>query len=111
MIQYSLMLEYVRFVPVQDASNNLEKLAHLVPVLDYHGESYHSSKGFAISPLQKTAATLRLNFKNDVIDKLIQTSDNQLTFEEYLKGLYHQGVIDMDDFTICWLYEWKKYGK
>ncbi len=18
---------------------------------------------------------------------------------------------DMDDFTICWLYEWKKYGK
>lgn len=111
MIQYSLMLEYVRFVHVQDASNNLEKLAHLVPVLDYHGESYHSSKGFAISPLQKTAETLRLNFKNDVIDKLIQTSDNQLTFEEYLKGLYHQGVIDMDDFTICWLYEWKKYGK
>ena len=111
MIQYSLMLEYVRFVHVQDASNNLEKLAHLVPVLDYHGESYHSSKGFAISPLQKTAETLRFNFKNDVIDKLIQASDNQLTFEEYLKGLYHQGVIDMDDFTICWLYEWKKYGK
>lgn len=43
------MLEYVRFVPVQDASNNLEKLAHLVPVLDYHGESYHSSKGFAMN--------------------------------------------------------------
>lgn len=55
--------------------------------------------------LLKTAETLRLNFKNDVIDKLIQASDNQLTFEEYLKGLYHQGVIDMDDFTICWLYE------
>ena len=105
MIQYSLMLEYVRFVHVQDASNNLEKLAHLVPVLDYHGESYHSSKGFAISPLQKTAETLRFNFKNDVIDKLIQASDNQLTFEEYLKGLYLQGVIDMDDFTICWMYK------
>ena len=105
MIQYSLMLEYVRFVHVQDASNNLEKLAHLVPVLDYHGESYHSSKGFAISPLQKTSETLRFNFKNEVIDKLIQASDNQLTFEEYLKGLYLQGVIDMDDFTICWLYE------
>lgn len=105
MIQYSLMLEYVRFVHVQDASNNLEKLAHLVPVLDYHGESYYSSKGFAISPLQKTSETLRFNFKNDVIDKLIQASDNQLTFEEYLKGLYLQGVIDMDDFTICWLYE------
>ena len=45
------------------------------------------------------------NFKNDVIEKILQASDNQLTFEEYLKGLYHQGVIDMDDFTICWLYE------
>ena len=43
--------------------------------------------------------------------QILQASDNQLTFEEYLKGLYHQGVIDMDDFTICWLYEWKKYGK
>lgn len=37
--------------------------------------------------------------------QILQASDNQLTFEEYLKGLYHQGVIDMDDFTICWLYE------
>ena len=37
--------------------------------------------------------------------QILQASDNQLTFEEYLKGLYHHGVIDMDDFTICWLYE------
>ena len=57
------------------------------------------------SQLLKTAETLRFNFKNDVIEKILQASDNQLTFEEYLKGLYHQGVIDMDDFTICWLYE------
>ena len=109
MIQYSLMLEYVRFVPVQDASYNLEKLAHLVPVLDYHGESYHSSKGFAISQLQKTSETLRFNFKNDVIGKLLQASDTQLAFEEYLKGLYHQGVIDMDDFTIVGCMNRKKW--
>ena len=32
--------------------------------------------------------------------QILQASDNQLTFEEYLKGLYHQGVIDMDDFKI-----------
>ena len=63
------------------------------------------SKQSGNSQLLKTAETLRFNFKNDVIDKLIQASDNQLTFEEYLKGLYHHGVIDMDDFTICWLYE------
>jgi hypothetical protein len=37
--------------------------------------------------------------------QILQASDNQLTFEEYLKGLYHHGVIDMDDFSICWLYE------
>ena len=58
------------------------------------------SKQSGNSQLLKTAETLRFNFKNDVIDKLIQAPDNQLTFEEYLKGLYHQEVIDMDDFTI-----------
>ena len=57
------------------------------------------------SQLLKTAETLRFNFKNDVIYKLLQVSDCQFAFEEYLKGLYHQGVIDMDDFTICWIYK------
>ena len=77
------------------------ELAHCKEFGEELAEEYLKHSGN--SQLLKTAETLRFNFKNDVIDKLIQASDNQLTFEEYLKGLYHQGVIDMDDFTICWL--------
>ena len=45
-MQYPLISEYVR--AIQDASSNLEKLAHLVPVLDDHGEPYRSSGAFAV---------------------------------------------------------------
>ena len=45
-MQYPLMSEYVR--AIQDASSNLDKLAHLVPVLDDHGEPYRSSGAFAV---------------------------------------------------------------
>ena len=37
-MQYPLISEYVR--AIQDASNNLDKLAYLVPVLDDHGEPF-----------------------------------------------------------------------
>ena len=40
-MQYPLISEYVR--AIQDASNNLDKLANLTPVLDDHGEPYRSS--------------------------------------------------------------------
>ena len=45
-MQYPLISEYVR--AIQDASSNLDKLAHLVPVLDDHGEPYRSSGAFAV---------------------------------------------------------------
>ena len=45
-MQYPLISEYVR--AIQDASGNLDKLAHLVPVLDDHGEPYRSSGAFAV---------------------------------------------------------------
>ena len=45
-MQYPLISEYVR--SIQDASNNLDELAHLVPVLDDHGEPYRSSGAFAV---------------------------------------------------------------
>ena len=45
-MQYPLISEYVR--AIQDASNNLDELAHLVPVLDDHGEPYRSSGAFAV---------------------------------------------------------------
>ena len=45
-MQYPLISEYVR--AIQDASSNLDKLAHLEPVLDDHGEPYRSSGAFAV---------------------------------------------------------------
>lgn len=45
-MQYPLISEYVR--AIQDASDNLGELAHLVPVLDNHGEPYRSSGAFAV---------------------------------------------------------------
>ena len=45
-MQYPLISEYVR--AIQDASNNLDELAHLEPVLDDHGEPYRSSGAFAV---------------------------------------------------------------
>ena len=45
-MQYPLMSEYVS--AIRDASDNLDELAHLVPVLDDHGEPYRSSGAFAV---------------------------------------------------------------
>ncbi len=45
-MQYPLMSEYVS--AIKDAGENLEELAHLVPVLDDHGEPYRSSGAFAV---------------------------------------------------------------
>ena len=45
-MQYPTILEYVK--AIQDAGNNLDKLAHLTPVLDDHGEPYHISGAFAV---------------------------------------------------------------
>ena len=45
-MQYPTILEYVK--AIQDAGNNLDKLARLTPVLDDHGEPYHMSGAFAV---------------------------------------------------------------
>ena len=45
-MQYPTISEYVK--AIQDAGNNLDKLAHLTPVLDDHGEPYHISGAFAV---------------------------------------------------------------
>ena len=44
-MQYPLISEYVK--AIQDASDNLEQLAYLTPVLDDHGEPYRSGGAFA----------------------------------------------------------------
>ena len=45
-MQYPLISEYL--TAIQDAHENLDKLNHLVPVLDKHGEPYRSSGAFAV---------------------------------------------------------------
>ena len=45
-MQYPLISEYL--AAIQDAHDNLDKLNHLVPVLEKHGEPYRSSGAFAV---------------------------------------------------------------
>ena len=46
LMQYPLISEYL--VAIRDAHDNLDKLSHLVPVLDNYGEPYRSSGAFAV---------------------------------------------------------------
>ena len=45
-MQYPLISEYL--AAIRDAEDNLDKLSHLVPVLDKYGEPYRSSGAFAV---------------------------------------------------------------
>ena len=45
-MQYPLISEYL--AAIRDAKDNLDKLSHLVPVLDKYGEPYRSSGAFAV---------------------------------------------------------------
>ena len=45
-MQYPLISEYL--VAIRDAKDNLDKLSHLVPVMDKYGEPYRSSGAFAV---------------------------------------------------------------
>lgn len=45
-MQYPLISEYL--AAIRDADDNLDKLRHLVPVLDKYGEPYRSSGAFAV---------------------------------------------------------------
>ena len=45
-MQYPLISEYL--AAIREANDNLDKLSHLVPVLDKYGEPYRSSGAFAV---------------------------------------------------------------
>ena len=55
------------------------------------------------SQLLKTAGNIKFDFEKDVIDALLQASENEDSFKVYIKELYEIGVIDMDDFTFVWI--------
>ena len=54
-MQYPLTTEYIK--AISDAADNLDKLAHLTPVLDSYGEPYRSSGAFAVVFKMKDEAT------------------------------------------------------
>lgn len=55
------------------------------------------------SQLLKTAETMGLDFEKEVLQPLLESTSSCAEFEQYLKKLYAQGVLDMDDFTLVCL--------
>lgn len=52
------------------------------------------------SQLLKTAETMRLDFEREVLRPLLEATSSHAEFEQHLRGLFAQGVVDMDDFTL-----------
>ena len=117
-MQYLLISEYVR--AIQDASNNLDKLAHLVPVLDDHGEPYRSSGAFAVVFKMKDEQTGkyyalkcfteeqkgRAESYRQIADELEFVDSPYLTSVKYLeKEIFVDSSCEEDEFPVL-LMDW-----
>ena len=117
-MQYPLISEYVR--AIQDASNNLDKLAHLVPVLDDHGEPYRSSGAFAVVFKVKDEQTGkyyalkcfteeqkgRAESYRQIADELEFVDSPYLTSVKYLeKEIFVDSSCEEDEFSVL-LMDW-----
>lgn len=117
-MQYPLMSEYVR--AIQDASNNLDKLAHLVPVLDDHGEPYRSSGAFAVVFKMKDEQTGkcyalkcfteeqegRAEAYRQIADELEFVDSSYITSVKYLeKEIFVDSSCEEDEFPVL-LMDW-----
>ena len=117
-MQYPLISEYVR--AIQDASSNLGKLAHLVPVLDDHGEPYRSSGAFAIVFKMKDEQTGkcyalkcfieeqegRAEAYRKIADELECVDSSYLTSVKYLeKEIFVDSSCEEDEFPVL-LMDW-----
>lgn len=117
-MQYPLISEYVR--AIQDASNNLDKLAHLVPVLDDHGEPYRSSGGFAVVFKMKDEQTGkyyalkcfteeqegRAEAYRQIADELDFVGSSYITSVKYLdKEIFVDSSCEEDEFPVL-LMDW-----
>ena len=117
-MQYPLISEYVR--AIQDASSNLGKLAHLVPVLDDHGEPYRSSGVFAIVFKMKDEQTGkcyalkcfieeqegRAEAYRKIADELECVDSSYLTSVKYLeKEIFVDSSCEKDEFPVL-LMDW-----
>ena len=117
-MQYPLISEYVR--AIQDASNNLDKLAHLVPVLDDHGEPYRSSGAFAVVFKMKDGQTGkcyalkcfteeqegRAEAYRQIADELEFVDSSYITSVKYLeKEIFVDSSCEEDEFPVL-LMDW-----
>ena len=117
-MQYPLISEYVR--AIQDASSNLDKLAHLVPVLDDHGEPYHSSGAFAVVFKMKDEQTGkcyalkcfteeqegRAEAYRQIADELEFVDSSYITSVKYLdKEIFVDSSCEEDEFPVL-LMDW-----
>ena len=117
-MQYPLISEYVR--AIQDASENLRELAHLVPVLDDHGEPYRSSGAFAIVFKMKDEQTGkcyalkcfteeqegRAEAYRQIADELEFVDSSYITSVKYLeKEIFVDSSCEEDEFPVL-LMDW-----
>ena len=117
-MQYPLISEYVR--AIQDASNNLDELAHLVPVLDDHGEPYRSSGAFAVVFKMKDEQTGkcyalkcfteeqegRAEAYRQIADELENVKSSYITSVRYLeKEIFVESSCEEDEFPVL-LMDW-----
>ena len=117
-MQYPLMSEYVS--AIRDASENLDKLAHLVPVLDVHGEPYRSSGAFAVVFKMKDEQTGkcyalkcfteeqegRAEAYRQIADELEFVDSSYITSVKYLdKEIFVDSSCEEDEFPVL-LMDW-----
>ena len=117
-MQYPLISEYVR--AIQDASSNLDKLVHLVPVPDDHGEPYRSSGAFAVVFKMKDEQTGkcyalkcfteeqegRAEAYRQIADELEFVDSSYITSVKYLdKEIFVDSSCEEDEFPVL-LMDW-----
>ena len=117
-MQYPLISEYVK--AIQDAGDNLDKLAYLTPVLDDHGEPYRSSGAFAVvfKMLDKRTGKYyalkcfteeqegRADAYRQIADELDLLDSSYITSVKYMeKELFVDSQCEEDEFPVL-LMDW-----
>ena len=117
-MQYPLISEYVK--AIQDADDNLDKLAYLTPVLDNHGEPYRSSGAFAVvfKMLDKSSGKYyamkcfteeqqgRADAYRQIADELDMFDSPYITSVKYMeKELFVDSQCEEDEFPVL-LMDW-----
>ena len=117
-MQYPLISEYVK--AIQDAGDNLNKLAYLTPVLDDHGEPFRSSGAFAVVFKMQDKSTGkyyalkcfteeqegRADAYRQIADELDMVDSPYITSVKYMeKELFVDSQCEEDEFPVL-LMDW-----